>query len=144
MGMRYRRIGYIAVIIVALILIAWRAHTDVVNDKFGSAARFGDIATVRAMLNRGINPNVNTGQDATALNWATYNGHDAIAQLLLEHGADPTPALRQAVMMKRRKILRMLIIYGADMRSRDGTDAVDLAEENHWEDIVDLIKAKSK
>lgn len=52
------------------------------------AVRSGDLAAVQECL-VGVNPNVLTNEDRSPLSIAVHKGYDAIARVLLEHGADP-------------------------------------------------------
>ena len=53
------------------------------------AARVGDIATVRLVLDRGADLNAESAVDGSPLVIASSAGHEAIALLLLDAGADP-------------------------------------------------------
>lgn len=48
-----------------------------------------DVAQIRCLLSKGANPNEQDGLGNTALYFAVDNGRDAIAKILLDHGADP-------------------------------------------------------
>jgi len=54
----------------------------------GVAAGGPKVATARALLAHGADPNLRRGDGRTAYELAVRNGNLAIAQLLLEHGAD--------------------------------------------------------
>ena len=56
--------------------------------KLFRAVRSGDLAAVQECL-VGVNPNVLTNEDRPPLSIAVHKGYDAIARVLLEHGADP-------------------------------------------------------
>ena len=51
------------------------------------AARDGDMAAVRVMLDAGWPVDARGQHDATPLHWAAWNGHVEMARALLEHGA---------------------------------------------------------
>ena len=51
------------------------------------ACEYGDLETVRALLDAGADPNVR--RNGTALTLAEQNGHEVIVDLLLERGAEP-------------------------------------------------------
>jgi len=52
------------------------------------AAMEGDAATVRSLLERGVDVNVPQGDGSTALHWAAYRNDTEIAGLLVEAGAN--------------------------------------------------------
>lgn len=54
------------------------------------AARQGDLETANLLLDRGADLNVESAVDGSALIIATAAGHEKLALLLLEAGADPT------------------------------------------------------
>ena len=55
----------------------------------GDAARIGDRALVETFLKRGDAIDAQDPFRLTPLGWAIVRGHDRIALLLLDHGADP-------------------------------------------------------
>lgn len=59
-----------------------------VNDEFFAAARKGDVAAIKALLDKGVNVNVKTRYGATALSYACEKGHVDLVKLLIERGAD--------------------------------------------------------
>src|SRR3712207_2495053 len=60
-----------------------------VNEKLWEAARSGDAAAVRALLERGADVNARFRYGQTALFKAAERGHVEVVKLLLERGADP-------------------------------------------------------
>lgn len=61
----------------------------------------------------------------TPLSWAIYNGHEAIARLLLEKGADleskdkhSYPPLSRAIYNSHEAIAKLLLEKGADLESK--------------------------
>jgi ankyrin repeat protein len=50
-------------------------------------ARYGELADVSALLAAGVPADVADGEGRTALFLAAANGHAAVVQLLLAHGA---------------------------------------------------------
>jgi ankyrin repeat protein len=59
-------------------------HTPLVR-----AARGGHRATVRVLLNKGANPNVQDHRGHTPMYRATKFGHSEVVKMLLEKGANP-------------------------------------------------------
>ena len=58
------------------------------NEEFFAAARKGDSAALKALLDKGVNVNVKTRYGATALSYACDKGHVEVVRLLIERGAD--------------------------------------------------------
>ena len=52
------------------------------------AAEAGNIEAVKQHIAAGVNVNGKVGNGSTALNFAAYNGHKEIVQLLINNGAD--------------------------------------------------------
>src|ERR1044071_7845592 len=78
----------IALIIFTLLLpVAALAQSS--NEDFFAAARKGDVAAVKAFLDKGVDVNTKTRYGATALSYACDKGHTEVVRLLLERGADP-------------------------------------------------------
>lgn len=64
------------------------AHAQDKNEEFFAAARKGDAAAVKALLDGGVNVNSKTHYGATALSYACDKGHVEVVRLLIERGAD--------------------------------------------------------
>jgi ankyrin repeat protein len=58
------------------------------NEEFFAAARKGDVAAVKAFLDKGVDVNAKTRYGATALSYACDKGHVEVVKLLIERGAD--------------------------------------------------------
>lgn len=59
------------------------------SSHLSQAARSGNLAVVKQLLDAGADPNVVEGPGWTAVMSAAENGHTDIARLLMESGADP-------------------------------------------------------
>ncbi len=114
-----------------------------------SAAGKGDINSVKALLDRGTDPNEKGGggvlNDSNALSAASFNGHTDIVKLLLDRGADINKshgnmgwtALSSAAYKGHTDTVKLLIDRGADINKaivalRRGVrtgDAVELLNE---------------
>lgn len=58
------------------------------SEEFFAAARKGDVAALKALLEKGVNVNSKTRYGATALSYACDKGHVEVVKLLIERGAD--------------------------------------------------------
>jgi ankyrin repeat protein len=104
---------------------------------------------------------------STALSWACWKGHLAVARILLEHGAEVDPTnkwgwtpLLMASREGHREIVRLLLDNDADpcIKNNDGRTAVDLCTKNYdgpfvakqikkrgWQNnVVDMLEVKQK
>jgi ankyrin repeat protein len=57
-------------------------------DALSAAARKGDVAAVKALLDEGVDVNTKFRYNATALSYAADRGHVDVVKLLLDRGAD--------------------------------------------------------
>src|SRR6188768_1397295 len=57
-------------------------------EQFQDAARKGDAATVKKLLDEGVDVNTKFRYDATALFYACDHGHVEVVKVLLDKGAD--------------------------------------------------------
>jgi outer membrane protein assembly factor BamB len=97
------------------------------------AARRGDVAAVRALLDRGVKPDAEGRHGLTALMVAASEGHLEVGRLLLERGADidarerffNTTVLGHAARMKKPEMVRWLLEKG----STDADSALDFAAQ---------------
>jgi Ankyrin repeats (3 copies) len=75
-----------------VISVAQMLHEKRIRRQFLSAAKRGDLAAARALLARGVDVNERLWRGAdqaeTALMLAVDAGHEEMARLLLQHGAD--------------------------------------------------------
>jgi ankyrin repeat protein len=118
-------------------------------DALSEAARKGDAAAVRKLLDDGVDVNTKFRYDRTALSFAADRGHVEVVQLLLDRGADVNAAdtfyhataLTWAVSpaMDRKPehaaVVRLLLQHGA--RGKD--DALLSAVSEGHADIVKVI-----
>ena len=123
-------------------------------DALSAAARKGDAAAVKALLDEGIDVNTKFRYDATALSYAADRGHVEVVKLLLDRGADPnatdtfyhaTPltwAVSPAMGRKPQhvEVVRLLLAKGkfpADAL----TNALEAASGANQDEMVALLKA---
>jgi len=115
-----------------------------------SAALQGKTATVKTLLQRGVDINAIDAEGHTALMYAVINLHHEITVTLLKHGADVNAsakdgatALILAASGGDTQIVRVLLEKGADRSAKFvGTDrtAAIIAGEKGYAEIVDLLK----
>jgi hypothetical protein len=81
------------VLAVTLSLVTWQsvpsAPPVAKADEFSAAARKGDVATVKQLLDAGIDVNTKFRYGVTALMYACDHGHLDVVKTLLDSGADP-------------------------------------------------------
>jgi ankyrin repeat protein len=108
----------------------------------------GDIASVRKLLDEGVDVNWKNGNGWTALMYASIQGHVEGFKLLLDRGAqidiknnDGSSALIIASYNGRFECVRLLLERGADMsiRNKDGETAKDRAVDLGHVEIVQLL-----
>ena len=87
--MTFRRITLLALLALAVAAPASaQAPAPALNDQLYEAARKGDAAEVRAVLDKGADVNAKFRYGATALFKAAERGHTEVVRLLIERGAD--------------------------------------------------------
>ena len=72
----------------AILLLAFAAFAQDAAEALFTAARTGDVAGVKAQLDKGVDVNSKWRYDTTALMMAARRGHVDVVKLLLERGAD--------------------------------------------------------
>ena len=93
------------------------------------AARVGDVASARLLLDAGADANDSQPDGVSALVLAAHSGNGTVAALLLEHGADPNAlgsgytALHAAVLRSDLNLVKTLLAHGANpnLRMTKGT-----------------------
>lgn len=89
--MTLKRITQTALLALALTLTAVAQDPkQALNEQLYEAARKGDVAEVKAVLDKGADVNAKFRYGATALFKAAERGHTEVVKLLLERGADVT------------------------------------------------------
>ncbi|MBF0518649.1 MAG: ankyrin repeat domain-containing protein [Nitrospirae bacterium] len=114
---------------------------------------FEQTTVVEYLLTQGADTEVVDDQGATALVYAVENGRYDIVKSLLENNANVnfhtnyadylgyTP-LMIAVEKNKNELVLLLLEYGADItakREGDDTTVFDIAENNHYSDILQLL-----
>ena len=114
------------------------------------AAESGDIEAVKQHLADGTDIELKcTGCGSTALGHAAKHGHNEIAELLIENGADVsakslkglTP-LHYAAANGHKEIAGLLIEKGADVKAKDegGKTPLDVAIQFKELEIINLLR----
>jgi ankyrin repeat protein len=123
------------------------------DDELVDAVFLCDIDEVRALLQRGANPDARDEDHRTLLMNATQSGHREILRALLEAGADPnlrdadqwTP-LDVAVYRKAFDMVWQLVQFGADVNAQDDMGISVLLRavlaSNGSTEIVDLLQRR--
>jgi ankyrin repeat protein len=96
------------------------------DDELVDAVFLSDVDDVRALLQRGADPDARDEEHQTLLATATQDGHRELVRVLLEAGADPnlrdgdgwTP-LDVAVYRKALDLVWLLLDFGADVNAQD-------------------------
>ena len=91
-----------------------------------SSARFGDLATLKTLLNQGANINSRNGFGKTSLHLAAQQGYTNMVKELLKRGAFVNPRdrfgmtpLHLAVMQEHANIVKELLKAGAKAEYRN-------------------------
>jgi len=108
------------------LLLAVSARAQNSNEEFFAAARKGDVAAVKAFLDKGVDVNAKTNYGATALSYACDKGHVEVVKLLLERGADANAKdtfygevpLGWALAKGHAEIVKLLLDRGAQGKER--------------------------
>jgi uncharacterized protein len=128
----------------AFIVLAGVAGAESLSD----AAKTGDAAAVRSLLDRQADVNALDPDGTTPLHWCVENGDLEIARLLLKAGAraevsnrDGVTPLWLAAMHRDARIARLLLQAGADAnhRSPSGESVLMAAARTGDPELVDLL-----
>lgn len=135
-------------VIVGTVLALAQTPAPTKAEQFQDAARKGDAAAVKALLDEGVDVNTKFRYNATALFYACDHGHLEVVKVLLDHGADLnvkdtfygfTPLMLAVSPAQKKKpahteIAKLLIAKGVSGKE----DALESAVQ---ENSVELVKA---
>ena len=116
------------------------------------AAKRGDLATARVLLDQKALVGARDGNNRMALHLAAANGHSPVVELLLDRGADKEArkykeqtALHLAASNGHSPVVELLCNRGADMGAKDGKEqtALHLAVANGHGPVVELLLNRS-
>jgi len=122
------------------------AFAQDLGDQLFEAARRGDAATVKALLDRGVDVNTKFRYGATALSYAADKGHLEVVKLLLERKADAnvkdtfygaTPII-WAAQKGHAKVVEALLDGGAEGKD----DALGIGAGGGHLELVRMLLAK--
>ena len=118
---------------------------------FFDSARDGNISDVKKRLDDGVHKDSQNEDGTTALMWASYNGHEAVCELLITRGCnldmqnkDGRTALMYASDKGHEAVCELLITRGCnvDMQNNNGDTALIWASYNGKIPVViSLIEA---
>jgi outer membrane protein assembly factor BamB len=108
---------------VLLAALAFPAGAAEPQEELWEAARLGDTAAVKTLLDAGVSPNAEFREGGTALLFASQRGHAEVIKLLLERGADvhakdrlnDWTALHFSIAYP--EVVRILLARGADVNA---------------------------
>jgi len=132
------------------VLMAGAAHGQAPGTALSNAARAGDVATLRSLLDSGADPNRRDANGNSALIEAVAAGHADAARALLGAGANPnltssggqTPLI-QAAIGGRIEIARLLIAAGANVNlgERGAGTPLEAAEREGHTELAALLRS---
>ena len=122
-------------------------------DALSEAARKGDAAAVKKLIDDGVDVNTKFRYNRTALSFAADRGHADVVKLLLERGADVTAkdtfykasALNWAVSPamdrtpQHTEVVRLLLEHGG-FSADDLSNALESATRSKLTDVVALLE----
>lgn len=120
--MSLRRILLLSLILVFPLTVCAQAGKQELDEQLWEAARKGDVATVKALLDKGANVNAKFRYGTTALFKAAERGHTEVVKLLIERGADVNvkdtfygaTAMTWALENKHLEVVRALLEKSAE------------------------------
>ena len=128
------------------------AATPGPGEQLATAARSGDVATTRALVNKGIDINAGARDGQTALFVASVSDHPEVVRMLLNNGADieatelsqGATALIAASLKGNREVVQLLLDRGANVEARTttGLTALIMASRNANLDVVTVLLSK--
>ncbi|MEX2300274.1 MAG: ankyrin repeat domain-containing protein [Bryobacterales bacterium] len=131
-----------------LLLIAVSLPAAGLNDEILAAARSGDVASIKALLEKGASIEATSPYGQTPLYVAAMSGHEQAVQLLLEKGANAdvrdtfykAPMLAFVIMRKHFSVAKMLIEKGGGNADENLTAAAGTGRTELVQAVLDHSK----
>lgn len=129
-----------------LLLATFNVAAQDLGDQLFEAARRGDAAAVKALLDKGVDVNTKFRYGATALSYASDKGHVEVVKLLLERKADAnvkdtfygaTPII-WAAQKGHARVVEALLDGGAQGKD----DALGIGASSGHLELVQMLLAK--
>lgn len=115
---------------------------EILNEsKLIAAVKKGDISLVQMLLKENVTPNTVDSTGNSALFWAIYHQQDAVAELLIEQGANIQPELSVALDKASDYMWQKLMEKGLDINqpNQNGSTKVMWAAQKGFKDIVERL-----
>lgn len=133
-------------ILTLALLVISAGRGDDLTDDLMAATRKGDLAKVKALLDKGVSANAKSDYGQTPLFFACDRGYLEIVKLLVERGADVNvedtfyhaTALSWAAQKNRTEIVKILLDHGA----KSAGDVVMMGVQMKKPDLVKVGLAK--
>lgn len=129
--------GWFVLALLVLLAGRWMINYHVGYQLY-SAASTGDLATVRAMLDGGVDPDRPTVHGLEAIAIAAHRGHIEVVREFLSRGADPQHGVMSAIGRGHADVLRLLLAHGATIR--DPEAALLMAKASGGPEVVRITE----
>ena len=111
---------------IAAVVLVGTAFADPIHN----ASRDGDLASVQAELDKGVDVNAMDESDVTPLHQAASYGHKEIAELLIAEGADVNAKIKKKYYFKKNQTTLYI----------NTPTPLDWANINKQTEIADLLR----
>ena len=105
------------------------------------------LPLIRALLERGADPNATNGEGETPVMFAAEQGHSHTLEALIEYGGDihrrdhhERTALHHAASANRRDTVRLLLDHGAEIDLQNENGATPLIDAARWPGQHDTVQ----